>query len=373
MRKFVSYTILIITVFSSCKEMDSEYRDYIVENGLTYPQKADSLKIYPGFNKLRLTWLRPRAPSVKYSMVYWNNYADSVKVNFVDDQDTIRIDIDSLEESSYSFVIKNFDEQGNVSIPAEVTGTPYGENYLISAADRIYTTATRDAENLGTIQWEPASVDLVYTEVKYKTTAGDSRTVRVTADEDLVMFAGIKPGEKFEYRSVFLPKNGIDSLAKSWQTSEAPFLYRYPRETWTAQARNGNHEWGDGGGGQPHLILDGDINTGWHSTPGAPLPQCVAVDMQESLTVDQLVLLPPARADWRYMQNVAIYLSNDPILPDTPQESWGDPVALATYNDGDRFTINFDQPRTGRYVAVLFQDSRSETFISFMELEIYGY
>src|SRR5690606_23423109 len=120
------------------------------ENGLTYPQKADSLKALPGFNRLKLTWLKPKFPGVKYSMVYWNNYADSLKVDFADGQDTIGVEIDNLEETSYSFVVRNYDQNGDVSIPSEVTGTPYGENYLIGAVDRVFTSAVRDDENAGT-------------------------------------------------------------------------------------------------------------------------------------------------------------------------------------------------------------------------------
>lgn len=373
MRKFITYIALIMTVVVSCKEMDSEYQDYVVENGLTYPQKADSLKALAGFNRLKLTWLKPKFPGVKYSVVYWNNYADSLKVEFTDDQDMISAEIDNLEEMSYSFVVRNYDQNGEISIPAEVTGAPYGENYLIGAVDRVFTSAVRDDENSGTIQWDPATTDLVYTEVRYKSTSGVEKTVRISPADEALICSEIQPGQAFEYRSVFLPANGIDSVAREWQTSETPFLYNYPRGTWTVEARNGHHDWSDAGGGEPELVLDGDINTGWHSTPGTPLPQCFVVDMQESLTVDQLVLSLPAPTNWRYIQNADVYLSDEPIVPDVPQEFWGVPVSSAQYVDGERFSISLETAQRGRYVAIVFPDSKAETYISFMELEVYGY
>lgn len=147
----------------------------------------------------------------------------------------------------------------------------------------------------------------------------------------------------------------------------------YPRTSWTAAARNGNHPWGDGGGGEPFRILDGLLNTGWHSRVGTPLPQVMVVDMKEQLPVDNVIIYPPGPTNWRYMNNVEIYVSETPITPDAPQPSWGSPVVKMQYLGGDRFLINFPAPKTGQYIAVVFLDSKSNTYISFMELEVYGY
>lgn len=374
MKKHILYLILILSALSSCKEMDSEYKDFIVPNGYTYPQRADSLKIYPGFNKLRLVWRTPKSPTVKYAMVHWNNYNDSLKVEWKDNQDSIIVDIPKLSETSYTFFIKNYDEFGNISLPVDGTGTPYGDNYLLGATDRTYILATRDSDKKGTITWGPKTTDLVYTEVRYTTSSGTKKTVRVDFDQDKMTYPDIKPGELFEYRSVFLPRNGIDSIARDWQTSEKPFMYKFPTTKWVATARNGNHPWGDGGGGQPALLFDGNKATGWHSSVGAPLPQVVVTDFNESLELDNIIIYPPAQTNWRYIKNVDIYLSDTPLPADAPSPSWGKPIASATYTGQEAFTIKFDSVKKGRYLAIVFLDSSSgNTYVSFMELEAYGY
>ncbi len=375
MRKIIYtlLTLLTITYLYSCKDMDGTYEEFIVPNGLKYPQKPDSLKVFAGYNKLRLSWLKPKDPSITHAMVYWNNFHDSLKVEIDPTLDTIFVDVDNIGEATYTFFVKTFDKQGNASIPSEVTGTSYGDNYLMGATDRTILSALRDVDFEGTITWNNKTKDLVYSEVRYKTKTGETKTARIPAEEKILIIPDIKPGEFFEYRSVFLPPNGVDEVAREWRTSDKPFLYMYPRTSWTAAARNGNHPWGDGGGGEPFRILDGLLNTGWHSKVGTPLPQVMVVDMKEQLPVDNVIIYPPGPTNWRYMNNVEIYVSETPITPDAPQPSWGSPVVKMQYPGGDRFLINFPAPKTGQFIAVVFLDSKSNTYISFMELEVYGY
>lgn len=377
MKKIVYLLLLVIAVGTlfSCKDMDNIYKDYVVPNGLKYPQRPDSLKVFGGFNKLRLTWLRAKDPSITHAMVYWNNYHDSIKVDIAQNQETIVVDINNLNEGTFTFQVKTFDNLGNASIPTEVTGTSYGENYLMGATDRTYSSALRDLNYIGTIEWNKKTSDLVYTDVRYKTGSGETKLVRILPEETSLILPDIKPGELFEYRSVFLPPNGVDSVARGWRSSDKPFLYKYPKTTWTAASRNGNHNWTDGGGGQPIRVLDGNLTTGFHSKVGTPLPQVVVVDMKEQLPVDNVVVYPPEKTSWRYLKDVEIYISANPIVPDAPQPSWGSPVAKAQYAGSATFPLSFQSPQTGQFIAIVFLNSTAapNSYISFMEFEVFGY
>lgn len=367
--------MIVVTVgyFWSCKSMDSTYEEFVVPNGLKYPQKPDSLKVFAGYNKLRLTWLQAKDPSIVRAEIYWNNYLDTLKVDIPANQEIITIDVPNLGENTYTFYVKTYDAEGNASIPSEVTGTAYGENYVVSATDRTVASATRNASNEGTIKWNARTSDLVYSEVRYVTGSGAQKTIRILPGESTLTCPDIKPGEKFEYRSVFLPSKGIDSVAREWITYENPFFYMYPRTGWVVESRNGNHPWGDGGGGTPDLILDGNIATGWHSRTGTDMPQCIAVDMQQPLSIHHITVYPPSNAGWRYLKNMSVYLSDTPITPDVPQPSWGEPVAKVLFPGGESITIDFPSVLTGRYLVILFLDSTSNTYISVMELEVYSY
>lgn len=371
---YLLLTIFIVGFIYSCKDMDETYKEFLVPNGLTYPQKPDSLKVHAGYNKLRLTWLKANDPSVLRSEIYWNNYLDTLKVDIPQNKDTVVVDVDNLNEGTYTFYVKTFDIYDNASIPSEVTGTSYGDNYVMAATDRTIASAIRDGDRKGTITWNGKTSDLAYSEVRYKTSSGQTKVVRVLPEENSLICPDVKPGELFEYRSVFLPPKGIDYVPREWNTYETPFMYKYPRNTWTAEARNGNHDWGDGGGGQPALLFDGKMSTGWHSKVGAALPQCVVVDMKEPLMVDNIILYPPTQTNWRYMKNIEIYVSDTPIKPDVPQPSWGKPVAKVLYEGGDKIPINLDAAVQSRYIAVVFLDtSNANPYISFMEFEVYGY
>ena len=364
--------IFIIGFISSCKDMDSVYEEFIVPNGLKYSQKPDSLKILAGYNKLRLTWFKAKDPSVKFAHVYWNNYQDSLKVDVTQEGEIIEVDVNNLDEGTYTLYVKTFDKDGNASIPAEVTGTSYGVNYVMGATDRSIESALRDMNKVGTIKWNNKTKDLVYSEIRYKTFSGQEKIVRILPEETILKVPDIKPGELFEYRSVFLPKDGIDSVAREWRTSDKPFAYKYPRTAWTASSRNGNHEWG-AEGGEPIKILDGNFNTGFHSRVGAPLPQCVVIDMKESLDVDNIMFYPHETVRFRYMNNIEIYMSDVPLIPDAPQPSWGLPIIKTQYSGKYPFTMSFQPAAKGQYLAIVFPDSKVETYISFMEVEVYGY
>lgn len=367
---------LIAGVIPSCKDMDSVYKEFLVPNGLKYPQRPDSLKVFAGYNRLRINWLKAKDPSITHAMIYWNNYLDSLKVNLDNYKDTISIDIENLGESTYTFYIKTFDHQGNVSIPSEISGTAYGDNYVMTTTNRTIASALRDADRKGIITWNAKTADLAFSEVRYTTSSGEKKILRVLPDDIILNCPDIKPGELFEYRSVFLPKNGIDPIAKNWEVYDNSFAYKPDRSAWTAVARNGNHNWSDGGGGQVALLFDGKMNTGWHSKVGAPFPQCVVTNMKEPVLINYIIIYPPAPINWRYLKDIRIYLTDTPIDPNSPNiESILTgiiPAATATYSGGDIFRINLPSPLSGRYLTLLFPNSTS-AYISFMELEVYGY
>jgi hypothetical protein len=359
--------------FFSCTDMDNTYKEFLVPNGLTYPQKPDSLKVHAGYNRLRLTWLKAKDPSIERAEIYWNNYLDTLKINSIPAGDTVVVDIPVADENTYTFYVKTFDTDGNASIPSEVSGAAYGENYVVGTADRTVESALRDDNYNGTVTWSSRTTDLAYSEVRYTSSSNETRIVRALPGEMTSNCPNAKPGTLIEYRSVFLPPKGVDYVEKEWTVYETSFFYKYPRTEWTAAAKGGNHNWGDGGGGQPALIFDGNIATGWHSNTGSPLPQCMVVDMKQPLSVHHLIMYPPGNAAWRYWNNIEIYLSDTPITPAAPDASWGEPAARVQYTGGADFTVNFPSVPSCQYIAIVFVNSKTNTYINLMEFEVFGY
>lgn len=363
-------TILIVLGVSSCKDQDEVYKEFVVEGGYKYPQKLDSLKVYPGYNKLKISWNKLKDPSVERGKIFWNSYQDSIEINSATLQKS-EVIIPDLKEGQYTFSIITFDEDGNRSMVSEVSGSTYGEIYLSSLIERTVKKSSRDVNNLGNISWESPSSDLVYTEIRYKQTDGKDTILRISADEDELVCPHVKSKEKFEYRSYFLPKNGIDTVHLNWRSSTSMFVYFYLRDQWTAKSRSGNHDWGDKIG-KPECLLDNNPGTGWHSKPGSPFPQILTVDMSEPIEIDALKLILPSQESWCYLSDIQIYIGDNEFLMENP-ESWGEPDFTTTYKlskpYNQEYNITLPATKKGRYLTLVFPNSKPDhPYISFKEL-----
>jgi hypothetical protein len=181
MKKVTYFIIMALAAgyFFSCTDMDETYKEFLVPNGLTYPQKPDSLKVHAGYNKLRLTWLKAKDPNIERAEIYWNNYLDTLKLNSIPNGDTVVVDIPVFDENTYTFYVKTFDADGNASIPSEASGAAYGENYVLGTTDRTVVNALRDDSYNGTVAWGARTADLAYSEVRYTNSSNETRIVRI--------------------------------------------------------------------------------------------------------------------------------------------------------------------------------------------------
>lgn len=166
-------------------------------------------------------------------------------------------------------------------------------------------------------------------------------------------------------------------------TSNNPIV-KYATGEWTAESRGGNHPWGDMGG-EPRYLFDGDFFVGWHSNTGNPIPQCLVIDMKETLSIYEIILHPPTLDnvhaagedynEWCYLQDIEIYLSDTYVDPNSDPSNWGEPVDWVRYSGpptGEPFSIIWEETRSAQYLILLFTSSRVEPYISLMEIEVYG-
>jgi uncharacterized protein (TIGR02145 family) len=169
---------------SSCYDMESAYKEYVVPNGIIYPQKADSLKVYSGKNRVLIEWLRGNDPKVVSARVFWNNYTDSVVVDVTAYQDTVRYIIDNLPEEDFTFYVKTYDAAGNVSIVQEVSGTVYGTIYESSLRVREITTIDAETYDKVEINWAVASTEIIRTEIQYVSDKTGQNVIRIIPPDE---------------------------------------------------------------------------------------------------------------------------------------------------------------------------------------------
>lgn len=243
MKKIACYSIvllIIIVTINACKKMDHEYRKFVVPGGIVYPGKVSTgLTAYTGRNRIKISWIRGTDPSVVKARVFWNYYTDSVEVNIPPVSkagDTISVMIDSLPEKSYSFIIRTYDAQGNMSVPVELLSESYGDLYQSSLLTRPLSSSTMEPRNTVTISWGIADISngAYATEVKYTDTLGHSHIQRTPINEDTTVIYGVKEGGYFEYRTLFLPDSlSIDTFYTDYtQAKVPPFVEMVPKNTW---------------------------------------------------------------------------------------------------------------------------------------------
>ncbi len=295
MKRIINYLLLAIfacTMFC-CEEMDHTYKEYIVPNGIHYPGKATNPVVCPGRYRVKIQWLKGTDPKVVKAEIYWNNYTEMDTVDYPEDQDTISSLIGSLEENNYTFVIKTYDTEGNVSIPVEITGAIYGDIYQSGILNRAIKSSATDNNAEWKIEWEKADTKkgAFMLEFEYRTTAGVKKLL-VPATENTTIIKDQQGGSEFKYRTCYLPDSlAIDTFYTDYSVGEIP-LSPISKSGWTATASSDARDT-QAPNGAPEKAIDSDITTFWHSKhkPSSPgYPHWLAFDMKKEAEVWQVQL-----------------------------------------------------------------------------------
>ncbi|MDR3245946.1 MAG: hypothetical protein LBT50_05880 [Prevotellaceae bacterium] len=226
MKKIVYLMIMIVAGFSySCKEMDSIYQEFVVPNGLVYPQKADSLKIYSGVGKVRITWFKAKDPNVAKARIYWNNYTDSIDVSIPANSEIVSANIAGLDENTYTFYVVTYDDDNNASIPNEITGAVFGDSYIIGLAMRPILSETVDRTGIWTINWGNANIagGAIATEIEYQKSDGSKKTITIPVSETVTVISDAETGTEYRYRTLyFVPEKFMETVPSSYTTRIMP-------------------------------------------------------------------------------------------------------------------------------------------------------
>ena len=198
----------IILGFFSCKSQDGIYEEYLVPNGLIYPVPAKNVVAKPGNERIEIAWQNGADPKVVKARIFWNNYTDSVEIAVDASMNTVSRIIGPIEENTYSFMVRTYDAEGNVSIPIEVIGTVYGETYLSLLANRILVSTYYDGLDL-TLNWFSAGEGEEGVSVNYTDIHGVSRSMVVDPSETETLISDFDVDRPIFYSTMYKP----DSLA----------------------------------------------------------------------------------------------------------------------------------------------------------------
>ena len=270
---FISF---VFTMFFSCKEMDDVYQEYVVPGGKEYPGKPRDLVAYSGMNRIKLSWTRGNDPSITHARVFWNYFTDSLELNITAEMDSLSCIIDNLEENNYSFVVRHYNKNGDVSLSSEVLGVVYGENYASGLRNRVITSLEVNPLGQYFVKWGAPDVfnGVVGTEVKYVDTLHNDRIEFITKDEDLSVITTIS---NFQYRTLFVPDSlSVDTFYTDFQMNDRKALIL--KDDWSVADFSTQHN--TSASNIVTNIIDGNSATRWHThLTNSSYPHFVTIDM----------------------------------------------------------------------------------------------
>lgn len=214
--RYVFLTGLAVYSLAACSEMDATYEEYLEGGERIYTGRADSLKAFPGYKRVGLSWLLISDPKITYCKVFWNNGVDSMKIPVKRSAgiDTINIIVNDLEEGVYTFDIYTGDDRGHTSLKASVIGRVYGDEYSANMPDMPFTRA-KWWDDKTTIKWGVKEGNDILTgvELSYTDLSGEKQQMIVLPDSTETVMEDYKKGTDFHYRTMYLPDStAIDTL-----------------------------------------------------------------------------------------------------------------------------------------------------------------
>jgi hypothetical protein len=267
--------------------MDETYREFWDEGVIAYPAKADSVKTYPGNNRIVLSWQLRGEPSITRTKIYWNNRTDSLDTPVTLTGalvEKIDVQLYGLPEASYAFDIYMFDGKGNRSIPVSTTGKVYGENYRKSLLVRYIINAEYGAGKM-TVSWgNRVDVTSVGTKIVYNSTNGSQVSIFEAPDAVSTVIADFdySSANTFTVSSAYLPTpNAIDTFYSEPAVIKVKGEPKeLPKTGWTATASSSDSRYTTDR--QPEHAIDGNLNTIWiNEVNQMPYPHIFTVDMGE--------------------------------------------------------------------------------------------
>lgn len=388
MRKIISYILLFSFAFSVsfCGKQDDIYKKYIKPGGYDYPAKAINLSFIRGYKNVVIKWDKPMDPAVKTGKLFWNNYSDSLQIDYKDYPDgKVSLSVDKLEDRSYTFDIINYDNNGNKSLPAEISVSPYGDGWMVSRSERSVLSAVMK-EDSAVVMMSKATDEMIETRFRYKNIAGEwvECKKKLKPGENRIAFYQPMQGKRFEYSSSYCPKDGKDVVWRSWLKSVDGISYPLKAVRWAVAATSGQVF----SENTPEKIFDGKILSGfrYHSSKSEALrkvfPKILSIDTgikagEEYAFTSFTFFESPESPTLRYIKNVFIYIGNNIYDPDAADytKTFGIPLISSLFNtSSDQYTARVSQGASGRFVAIVFTNSwNPDGYIDLWELVPYGY
>ena len=216
--------LLLLFIIGACSKIDDYRSKFMAGGSITYTGKMDSVYIFSGRNRAKVTGLFTSDPNIAKYRVFWNSRQDSteVAVKRTSGVDTARVIVSGLPEGQMSFEIRTYDASGNSSIPVYVTAGVYGDLYQSSLVNRGVADASMQTNGTALIKWADVNADagVLNMEIKYTDNNNLQHDTLLTsiATGMSTVLPMYKLGSAFSYKTAYLPTpTAIDTFFTAFQ------------------------------------------------------------------------------------------------------------------------------------------------------------
>ncbi|WP_352423224.1 DUF4998 domain-containing protein [Proteiniphilum sp.] len=125
--KSIILALLLIAFVGNygCDSMDDNFKQYLKE--YNYSGKIDSLRVYPGLERVILAWNNPKDQKSKTIKVVYG--ADSTVLSYDTLVDSISIE-GLTAGTGYEFIVYTMDAHNNLSVPTYITAFPISKAFV---------------------------------------------------------------------------------------------------------------------------------------------------------------------------------------------------------------------------------------------------
>jgi hypothetical protein len=341
-------TLLIFT--GACSKMDETYRDFWKDGEIVYPAIPDSVKVFPGKNRIKLQWILKGDASITNARIFWNagNDSTSIPVNSTGGIDTVGVLLSDLNQGFYVFDILHVDDKKNTSLKVSTYSEIYGSNYENLLINRMIDNALFDNDTLKVFWQGFSDTTFIGSKLTYIDTSNVEKTLLVGPGETFTVLGDFDfdANDGFvKFSSMYMPHStAIDTFYTAIDSVEAigpPVLYS--REGWTISATSVNDE-----SCAAEKALDGDPNSYWWtgSAEEWQFPYALTIDMREIIDPVNGIFMQQRTGSNPRLDLFEIQISNDGINYTT----------IGMYNAADHSNpqfFDFMQLESFRYFKVL--------------------
>lgn len=362
--------LLLCLALANCSKYD-DYKKFILDGEKVYLQKADSLKTYPGKNRMLLEWILVD-PKVTSCKVFYEQAGlrEEVVVEIPAynsrESDTVRVMIPNLIETSYLFKVISYDDFGNTSIPVEIEEQVYGKEYEESLLNPpLIRTGFDYNSNTLTLEWGTIESTVIGVELNYTDINNVAQTLLIDPSVGTTTILDFKLGEPLRSRTKHKPvPHSIDVFSTDWQRMYIELIKNVALNKPVTASGSASATYG------PHKAVDGNrtssasrwISAGPFSSPNLSPPQWLEIDLQGSFEISGFGM-------WR--DNAAIAGSQKFSFQAWEENDWVD-VVTENYNVMREYSSQFSPATTDKVRLYLYPTVYVDYMIRLYEIEVYS-